>query len=175
MRQSVLVGTGARRRRVTRVVTLYALPLHGQVGARGVLTLPLRIAYQPTRPRLGHLTLTARVGRRAVTVVTALTIRPLPLAVGVAPLSVRAGASLTVAVQTVPRTALRVVVRVTPPRHGRSPYGVTVTGAADRRGRFTRTVRLAYHPARPWPLQIVVTARVGAATVTGAARGTLRP
>jgi len=173
-RRIVRVGQGARRHWTTRIVQLYALPLHGQASARGLFTTLLRIAYQPSRPTVGRLSVTARSDRRVASAATALTIRPLPLIIGVSPHSVRSGARLTVTVRTVPRTTLRVVVQVAPARRGRRVYQVTLTGVADRHGRFTRTVRLTYRPARPTPMRIVVTVRSGAATVTGAATATLR-
>jgi len=59
-RRTVLVGKGKHRRRMVRVVVLYAATMRGTTGRQGRLTGRLPITYRPARPVQATLSVTVR-------------------------------------------------------------------------------------------------------------------
>jgi hypothetical protein len=187
MMQTLTVGKGTHRKRVTRRVVFYHAALKGNADAHGRFSPTLRVAYQPAIPVVATLTVRAQTLCSAALQRTTLTI--LPLRITVRPGRLASGGSLTITLHTGALGRVGITLEVDTRRdtvtgRGRhrhhvrrlvTLYRLVLSGTADRHGQFSRRLRISYRPTKPVPATIRVQVRMSQGTAAGTATTTILP
>jgi hypothetical protein len=72
----VITGTGKKRHRVVRVVSLYRVVVHGVTDAKGHLKTRIKVTFHTKKSYQASLTATVSAGRKTLKATTHLTITP---------------------------------------------------------------------------------------------------
>lgn len=186
--KTVTVGSGKKRRTLTRLVVLYQTDVRGTADRQGRFVGHLHITYNPSKPTPGLLIVRATTKRGTTTRTTHVTIRPrLPLSLTVTPRAVVTGQAVKVRVRTVADAALTITVQVIQTTyiktgkggkaaHTTVLYHLAVTGKADKHGTYVGTLRIGYRPRGTAGVRATVAVRAQArqGTATSSAQITVK-
>ncbi len=186
--KTVTVGSGKKRRTLTRLVVLYQTDVRGTADRQGRFVGHLHITYNPSKPTPGLLIVRATTKRGTTTRTTHVTIRPrLPLSLTVTPRAVVTGQAVKVRVRTVADAALTITVQVIQTTYVKTGkggkaahttvlYHLAVTGKADKHGTYVGTLQIGYRPRGTAGVRATVAVRAQArqGTATSSAQITVK-